>query len=536
MSRSHSEDEERRTAYSHFSWFHWLHTADPDCELAKQALNRVWKANPSFTPTQHPDLTHNLEVGSALLRRAWSVDELLARPATEWITDLSSFLEEDSLVPECYDLLRAVEGAATRNFEWGLDLADALAESEDWGSDLWPYQISAWSRELDEAKHREVLRRLARTELYSKQAQAVADGLHALVKGGGVSYASELLAEANQLAITLWDRLDRFELSFDSDDWFRRAINHPAGIVAQFWIESLSLWGRQQDPRPETLGEEYRTAFSTIMSDDTIAGRLGTAVLGRHLGFFLAIDENWGKDHLIPSFENANGEDYCAIWHGFLYGGFLDPQVAKALEDAFLKAVSSMASLFPTEGKLREKFIAFYSLMVAYFVEDPIDSWIPRLLTNAEENERRQFAWKLGRILDEMNDAQQQEWWGRWLKLYWKNRLHGIPEPLDDVEITGMIDWLPYFRSVYPEAVEIAVRMEHASLENSPIIHQINQSDLWQKHPWETAKLLIHLGRAESPSWAWENGKELIEKLLQTDLPESLKTDLRELVIELSLE
>ncbi len=175
--RQEDKDKGRHAAYQHFNWLYWLSESAPDCELAKQALNEVWKANPSFEPREHPDLTHYVTVGSAVPGRGWNADELLSRPAREWIADPSSFLEEDPGALDRYDLLRAVEEAATENFQWGLELADVLAESGNWDTDLWPHLMSAWSRELGEEKHRRVLDLLTRNELYAEHARSVADAL-----------------------------------------------------------------------------------------------------------------------------------------------------------------------------------------------------------------------------------------------------------------------------------------------------------------------------------------------------------------------
>ncbi len=532
MPKSRTEDEQRRIAYGHFRWLHWLSESEPNCELAKQALDKVWKENPDFEPRYHPDFTHYLEVGSAVPERAWSADELRARPASEWVADLLSFLEGDWLVPGRYDLLLAVEEAATRDFGWGLDLADTLAESGNWDTDLWRYLMSAWSREL-EPKHREVLERLSMIELYPKHAGSVADALRALVKQGGLPYAPNLLQEANEIAVAIWDSLDRTETLSETDNWLGKAINHPAGSITEFWLESLSLWGKQQDPSPDALGDDYQTALCRIVQDNTLVGRLGKAVLARYLRFILAVDEKWTRENLIPSFENTDDEDYCALWHGLVCGGPVSPQMAEALEDAFLNAVLHKETLFPNEGKLREAFIGFYSLMIAYFDEDPIDSWIPKFFETVELEDRVQFARQIGHTLNAMDDTKQKEWWQRWLRRYWENRLQGVPALLAPDEIHAMLGWLPYLRGVYPDAVDLAIRMEPVSLKNSLVAHQINTRDLWQQHTHATAKLLIHLGHSETPLWAWHGGKELVDKLLQTDLPQDLKTELDELVARL---
>ena len=284
---------------------------------------------------------------------------------------------------------------------------------------------------------------MTREELYPEHGRSVADALRSLVKQGGTPYAPNLLQEANQIAKALWDRLDRNETLSKADNWLGKAISHPAGSITEFWLESLSSWGKQQDPSPESLGEEYLSALSRIVSDETLAGRFGRAVLARHLWFLFCIDENWARANLVPPFEDTDNEDYCALWHGFVSGGPVSPQMAEALEDAFLMAVQHMKTLFPNEGYLREAFIRFYSLMVAYFVEAPLDSWIPDFFQNASTEDRRHFAWSIGSHIGDINETLQREWWVRWLEPYWKNRLQGVPTPLVAQEIVEMLGWLP---------------------------------------------------------------------------------------------
>ena len=86
------EDPKRRrefTAYHHFTWFDWLHKSDSNCALAKQALDKVLAAYPQFEPSEHPDLTH--WSSSVQSESPWTVEELLAKPAADWLDDLLLF-------------------------------------------------------------------------------------------------------------------------------------------------------------------------------------------------------------------------------------------------------------------------------------------------------------------------------------------------------------------------------------------------------------------------------------------------------------
>ena len=217
------------------------------------------------------------------------------------------------------------EEAANQEFDWGLDLADALAGAGEWDADLWSGLIRAWSgMDLDEDKYRTVFKRLGRVELYPKHIREIADALKALVESDGKPYVLNLLPEANEIAASLWHILDKTPPIEATGNWLTTAINHPAGVLAEFWLRGLSLRRKHQDPSPKVISGEYRTALSGIVQDPTVPGRLGRSVLAGQFAFLLAADEKWTKENLIPLFGNSeNIADYQAVWDGFLTWGRL---------------------------------------------------------------------------------------------------------------------------------------------------------------------------------------------------------------------
>ena len=151
------ERERKATAEHHFDWFDWLHKAYPDCALAKQALGEVLAEYPQFEPSEHPDLTH--WISSVKYESPWTVEELLAKSAADWLDDLLSFQGTEWDGPSRRGLIVSVAEAIKQDFDWGLDLADALAEAGEWNVDLWAVLIQSWSEmALDEDKHSKVLK------------------------------------------------------------------------------------------------------------------------------------------------------------------------------------------------------------------------------------------------------------------------------------------------------------------------------------------------------------------------------------------
>ena len=268
-----------------------------------------------------------------------------------------------------------------------------------------------------------------------------------------------------------------------------------------------------------------------------MAGKLAKAILAQYLGFILAVDEDWAKSHLLPLFGSPESDGYRPAWHGLLYGT-LRPQVVNVLEDAVVEAVSRMADLLP--GQLRSRFVDLYTLMAIHFVDDPLDSWIPKFFAHASEGDKRELASNIGHRLRSMDNAKQQDWWKRWLRQYWMSRVQGIPASLAGAEIPEMLSWAPHLKSLFPEAVECAIKMPTTPSEGSPhiyhmIIREIVEGDLWSNYPEATVKLLLHIADCEPPQWVWHDGDKLIEKLQGLDLPEELDTQLQELAVRLNL-
>ena len=208
--------------------------------------------------------------------------------------------------------------------------------------------------------------------------------------------------------------------------------------------------------------------------------------------------------------------------------------MAELLSDAFLDAVLRIQSHF--SGKWRsKKFIKAYTVMLGYFATDPLDTWIPKLFENSDEADRRHFAFEIRNHLLCITGEQRHEWWKRWLCSYWKDRLTSSPVPLASGEVEPMLNWLPRLKEVFPDAVDLAIRMPQTPLKYGRVIHEISESKLYRTHPEAVAKLLIHWGGFEAPPYAWHGGRKLIDKLLKSNLPCDLGQGLRELIAKLGL-
>ena len=361
----------------------------------------------------------------------------------------------------------------------------------------------------------------------------IADLLLAWLEEADIPFASELLSRANEIASRLWMVIDRDSAPDSCDSWHSLAIGRPAGILARYYLTQRSLLREHPDTIPPTFLVEVRAALSTIVQDSTDAGRQGRAVLAGQLEFLVDVEEQWTRNNLIPQFSQDPGsDDYQAVWDGFLTTGRITQPVGSLLTDAFLQAPPHILAR-TCSRRMLDGFVNRYTVMLAHFADDPVDTWLPKFFRHATEDTRRRFAVEIHHLLRHSDDTQQREAWGRWLERYWKYRLDGVPKPLNDTETKLMFAWLPAIETLFATAVELALHMPSVPLSGSQTIYDLWRGNHGRDTPHAVAQLLIHLGEHASPDPTWYRAAELISILLSADIPDHLRRQLLELLARL---
>ena len=346
----------RRSAYHHFKWFSWLNVANPDCPIAQEALQEVREQYPDFVLRDHPDLTHWHHVTTPT--SPWTAEELLRRPAGDELPDLLKFQPTDQQTFDGHDreaMLRAVQDATRNSPGSGLDLADAIAMSGAWDSDLWRPVINAWTEaEMDDAGIRRLLAHLSSKELQQRYSREIARALRNLAQRTGRGEETGFLPEANRIATDLrpYATLDRIPDISSSvggvpqyTTWADKAINHALGNLAQFWIYSIALRRGDQESPSQPLKAEHRGALDAIVREQDPAGKLGRTVLAGYYHFLFSVDETWATDNILPLFDE-NHQDFQCAWDGLLTWGRLSPTTAEHLRNTMLNAIPRVVEEF----------------------------------------------------------------------------------------------------------------------------------------------------------------------------------------------
>ncbi|MYI88480.1 MAG: DUF4020 domain-containing protein [Synechococcus sp. SB0672_bin_10] len=538
-----SDDDHLSFPICSFDWFSWLHKADSNCDLVKKELNNIKAQNPEFEPREHPDFTI-YSSGFKEVKSSWTAEELLAKPASEWLPDLLVYQPDEprrSFKHNRIEMLRTINEVAQSHPAWGLALADAMAAKSEWESDLWYWIISAWEKaELDQESKRQVLSCLSTSELYPDNSGGIADVLSKFLQGNDSEDVAELLDKIHSIATILYPYAAAIkDISYNinisgvspNTSWFTKAINHPFGKLAQLWVHSISFWCKQQAVPPKELSTEYRRALDAIMESSGLSGQLGRTILAREFDFLNAIDSLWAEQHLLPLF-NAEHEDFVCAWDGFMFSSRLSSQILELLRDKIIGALRRGIREFPQD--MLKRFVRFYVTALGYFIENAQDSWISEFFKHVDKNHelKHEFAVAIRNKLSGLNESEQKEWWNVWLKDYWNDRLHGVPCLLDDAEIATIFEeWMIHLQGVFPEAVDILLRMPSIHLDPySLFLSRIAETTLIDRYPQELAKLLIHLGKPDHLPGFWKHDLDFLHKLREKNLSDELAQELDNLI------
>jgi hypothetical protein len=489
-----SEDwsAEEGTARSHFDWLSWLLQAKPDCAVAGAALEPIKVRYPGWRPSDHPDLTHWIgSAGWVGSESPWSVEHLLAREPGQQLDDLLNFKGNRFDGPSRDGLLTKVREASQKAPSWAFALAQALGDRPLWSSDLW----SALIRGLQESDltiegWRGLLTLASNRAVQSTHAYDIANMLYALVRDGAKPFALDLLEQANEISLATWQSLEAGPDDNDVRDWLTRALNRPAGVIVQFWINGLSLLMHGKTGAARVMPDVYRNWLTLVAQDSTSKGGMGRTLLASQTAFLFGLDEPWTRQNVIPLFSDPDPIKFVQAWQGFLAWGRLYPVLVETMIPAFLEALPRLRTDLQ---KSRRRFIEFYTALAVFHVSDPAQQLIPALFVHASLDERIAFASHIGHYLRQMEGTTKRQLWDRWLSSYWQARLQGVLATLDEAEIRNMLEWLPYLDDAFPDAVALAIRVSPIRLENSHVLFALRKSELVTRFPAETAELLIFL-------------------------------------------
>lgn len=505
------ETQAKRTDRAKFNFLSWLARHAPDCPTVSGPLNEIQDKYSDWTPSRYDDFRHPTWGGLVTNKSPWTVDELLARTPAEQIVDLLNFrtgeafqtTDRDALIEVNRDgLLHNISLAADLNPTWALDLAHALISSGKWNVDLWRGLIRSWEKWGCESEAvKSIFDVVSVPGVYQNNQRKIARLLQMFISELMRSKKVALLPyleRSNRLASILWQSLDRSPTDVGPEsDWCTFAINTPAGCITEYWILGHSFLMNDGLLEPQ-FSDQYLKAFNEILCDETHVGGAGRSILCRYARYLLAALPIWTKQELLPLFSSADDSRLRQAWHGLLFGGPVSAELVQALETDMLRTARNLQILGDIgDASLHHNFaIMFtdlYTGCAGFYVDDPMERWIPELMRHSTDDLRVHFVHSISVLLSELSESEVDDWWKRWLRKHWKNRLDERPFPMSAREAGMLMCWLKHLGSNFPDAVSLAIQMPNVDLDNTHVLFDLARSNLLPLFPDDMARLLLFI-------------------------------------------
>jgi hypothetical protein len=480
-------------AYAIYNLLSWVTDKAPDFAEAQAALADLAAEHTNFAPREHPDLdlTTMPFAGPSSPVTVSQIVQWTTSEDVDWMLAYQGELQPETWMDKLG--LKSVIGEAAATVPgWAVKIAEQLNDKQNWDNDLWPVLIAGWSRsattmEVEQAA--DVIGELSRHQSPYGIILPITGLLDALVKRR--DFPSALFDQVEQYALKLWD----IGIADDADGApinlgkiAGTALNHWAGQLVDFWVQNASnRWQNDQDSW-DGLPSRTRAALSSMLRAQGFPHLVATAIIGAYFTFFLAADELWTTENILPAFNwDADTNTAASAWAGHLVIGQWNDRVSTMLWNYLEQCFSRIST------ELRESLAIRVAGMCVYGTANPLDSeLLPKYISAAEEESRRKFASSIEQYLRKEPSEFAELQWDRWIRRYWRNRLESIPLPLTAAEAGEMVNWVLTLGKYSPEAIELATQ-SNAEIPNNFLFFRRLKESILTENAAPTARLVAHV-------------------------------------------
>ena len=375
--------------------------------------------------------------------------------------------------------------------------------------------IHGWaSAQLDNERGERVVRRIAELDL-PPLVHYVTQMLAGYGSPQDTSTNWRTVPGSTDLAKRCWDAINRdMPPTLEGSDLASRAINHPAGLLADFWASVISEIWTAREKTWIGLPAEIADYLAMMLDINDARSEWVEVVFAGWLHFFYTADPAWCKAHLLPRFTWLDETRAHRMWDRFLSQGTWNNGLLSAnFLSALIECVPHRAD-FPSN---RGKRLLWLLAAVAMFADVEPAEWLPSFLTHAPVDDRAEWAKQVAFHLGSLPPDGAEQQWHRWIKIYWTNRLNSLPMPLEIHEASQMARWTLFFTESMPDAIELALqhpaRFEGQSHFLYDLTRQEGDSRL-ARAPEQIAKLIaLLLNNTEPPFFGGFELPRIVRKL-----------------------
>lgn len=494
-----NEEESEHLPYERFNALVWMDRARPHHPRVTEALADAHAVDPNWTARTDPDLTHSMEVGFVPSRPPMSVESFHERLEADPSALLATLRETKDV--------RHWDGGPTWDDSMALVMAAVQAEPRDGyrllGVDTRDREVAeavirGWSRaELEPDGAAEViaaLNTLDLTALARDLASMLSDG--ATTEGHPTDWAA--VPGARRLARELWPRIPDEEVVFGEIDWLSRAINHPGGDLAEFWLHVIQHDWRADEEAWSGLAGEHRSALEMMLGGPAAEARtqMAEVICASRMHFLFAADPAWTVEHVFPMFDWSDPTRAGRAWSSFTsWGRWNDRMLDVGLMERYLEATRHLAEF---DDEHRGSILGHLAGIALTSDRDPI-GWLPGVIADLGDEDRATFAEKVGEILDDLPNEAVEHQWTRWMQRYWTDRLSSVPVQLTGDESTAMAEWIPFLSESFGPGVELVTRRPGRFREHSDVLRHLERHV--DASPDACSVMIGHLMRGTEPPW-----------------------------------
>ncbi len=413
------EEESEHRPYERFNALVWMDQSRPQHPGITAALAEAHAVDSNWQARRDPDLTHSMEVGFVPARPPMSVQTLHEQVEADPSALLSTLQQYKDTSPwdggpTWADCLTLITSAIQTEPSDG----HRLLEVDPPDAEITQAVINGWSRaELGAEAAAEVLRRIAALDPTN-----LARDLARMLSAGGQTEGHPTdwtaLADARLLARKLGHLIPEDEVVLGEVDWLARAINHPAGNLAEFWLHVVQHDWRADERAWSGLTEEHREAFETMLAGppDDVRTEMAEVICASWLHFLFAADPDWTIQNVMPLLDWSDGRRSRRAWSSFTgWGRWNDQMLDAGLMEHYLKAVSHLDEF---DDKHRGPILGHLAGIALTSGREPLE-WLPGVIVGLSNDERSRFADKVADVLDDLRSEAVEHQWTRWMFEYW---------------------------------------------------------------------------------------------------------------------
>lgn len=518
-----AEGEEDFVAYERYNALVWMNRHRPDHPTIMSALAEAHAVNPEWAERENPDLTHSMEVGFAPSRPPMSVAEFhhaLRENRGEALVALEAFKGAGPWDggPTWEDALTLIRDSVQAEPGDGFEVLEIRSDDE-----VVRAVIEGWSRaDLTADAAAKVVALVITLDL----AAVVRDLARMLSSGGRMEgHPTDWTGfpGARHLALELWNAIpDDGAIDQQELDWLHRAINHPGGNLAEFWLHVVQRDWRANEEAWSGLTDEHRSALEMMLHGppDRSRTQMAEVIIVSRLHFLFAADPSWTSANALPLLDWSDPDRARRCWNSFsAWGRWSDQLLDAGLMDLYLDAVRHISEI---DGR-DQRLLAHLAGIATTSVRDPLE-WLPGVLVDLRDEDRVRLADDVAEILDDLPQAAVEHQWSRWINRYWGNRLNSLPTQLSIDECSAMAGWVPFLGAFFDAGLELALMQPGRFRDHDGVLRHLDGEGHVDRAPDACALLIGHLLRDTVAPWygGWHL-QQLWPRLRSGSRPEHLE-------------